>query len=389
MALITTVRQYTSFSLLNEYTNGRKLARASDGRLWTVYMCMNGDYSICASYSDDGGLTWAHEVVYAPGYDVYNPSIAIDSNNNVHVVWQSDKVYYRKWESGTWLPVEQASDNDAFMVWEPAIAIDGDDNIHVTYGARTLSPPYYSRIFHVVNSGAGWSSHEAVSTGESYYTQGPSMAFDSDNSMHVVWVNASNNVLYRKKALGGWQGEENVSGLGSSYRQYYPVIAIDSNGYVHVVWYGTGWGSYPSKTHIQYRKRTTGWLSQVALTDTDSYNDDCTIALEVDDTVHVVWRREGTVRPLYHRKYTGSWAPEEEISPGFEYQEYPNLLWAYYPIVGGVKTNVLPVGYYLVFGWQESSVSDSFIKFFNSSGVESIHIPIGALASKLVAGGYI
>jgi hypothetical protein len=110
------------------------------------------------------------------------------------------------------------------------------------------------------------------------------MAFDSDNSMHVVWVNASNNMLYRKKTLGGWQGEENVSGLGSSYRQYYPVIAIDSNGYFHVAWYGTGWGSYPNKTNIQYRKRTTGWLSQVALTDTDSYNGDCTIALEQYDT---------------------------------------------------------------------------------------------------------
>jgi len=68
--------------------NQQKLARKSNGDLWCVYYRSDGTYSqIYASYSTDGGETWTEEQVCSGSDNQYNPSIAIDSSDNIHVVW--------------------------------------------------------------------------------------------------------------------------------------------------------------------------------------------------------------------------------------------------------------------------------------------------------------
>lgn len=358
----------------NEYTNGRKLARKSNGDLWCVYFYYSdtaGDYQVYASYSTDGGLTWTEEQVSDDSEGAYNPSIAIDSNDHIHVVWQNsatDKILYRK-RTTSWQPIEQVTDADFFGAWEPAIAIDSSDNVLVSWGGRRLVPPYTSFIWYRKRT-LTWQTTEQVSPTNSYYTQGPSLAIDSQDHAHAVWMGADGQVHYRHRGAFSWDAEEVLTSAASN--QYYPVVAIDSADNVHVVWAGMGWGINPGAFNVQYRKRTGGvWQTQEAVTDDAEYNDDCSIALEEDDDIHVVWRHSNAQTTLMHRKRTTSWQAPEVVSPAVDYwQDYPNLLWALHPTVGGQKTNVLGNEFFFEFVHQETTGVDPSIKFFTSvSGV--------------------
>jgi len=83
---------YTVKTGTNETSTGhnhaRKLARKSNGDLWCVYYRSDGTYNqIYVSYSTDGGESWNEEQVTSATANQQNPSIAIDSGDNVHVAW--------------------------------------------------------------------------------------------------------------------------------------------------------------------------------------------------------------------------------------------------------------------------------------------------------------
>jgi hypothetical protein len=68
--------------------NQRKLARTSDGVLHFVWSRSNGTrFKIYLMYSLDNSTTWNLEQVSAPpdNYNQYNPSIAVDSIENINI----------------------------------------------------------------------------------------------------------------------------------------------------------------------------------------------------------------------------------------------------------------------------------------------------------------
>ena len=121
----------------------RKLARTSDGTLWCVYHRISGSYrQIFASYSTDDGETWTEEAVTSASYNQYHPAIAIDSQDNIHVVWRGlgwgtntnyTNIRYRKRTSSGWQSHEAVTDKNKHQ-YHPSIAIDSNDNVHVVWG---------------------------------------------------------------------------------------------------------------------------------------------------------------------------------------------------------------------------------------------------------------
>ncbi len=209
------------------YTPQRNLARKSNGELWCVYSRSDGTYEqIYVAYSTDGE-TWTEEQVCSGSDQQYYPSLAIDSQDNVHVVWTG-----RGWGS---------------------------------------NPNYYN-IQYRKRTSSGWQAQEAVTDkdDDQYY---PSIAVDSQDNIHIVWegwgwgTNTGNaNTQYRKRTSSGWQTQEAVTDV--NYNQFDQTIAIDSQDNVHVIWTGKGWGSNPDYYNVQYRKRTpSGWQTQEGLTD--------------------------------------------------------------------------------------------------------------------------
>ncbi len=85
-----------------DFLSNRRMAKASDGRLWVIYRDKdNGTYDVKVAYSDDGGATWTSEVVDAGGSASAQCALAVDSNDEIHVVW-CDRVLFPVMQVWLW-----------------------------------------------------------------------------------------------------------------------------------------------------------------------------------------------------------------------------------------------------------------------------------------------
>ncbi len=357
--------------------NARNLARTSDGKLWCVYTRV--DLVFCA-YSSDYGTTWTEEQVSYPddvNCDARNPSIAVDSSNNIHVVW-SEEIASLSLLAG------------------------------IKYRKRTTTWGTEVNI----STGTG----QDYGSGEVYDDYAPAIAIDSSDYIHVAWRGRYHDVdgtkysiVYRKYTTSWQTGEVVATGTAAWLIQSDPTIGVDSSGNVHVAWYGNGWGTYPLKSSIQYAKRITTW-TQTAITDvnygqlapviaigsdnsvhlvwgggddgniniqykkdadvyvaitTGTNNQDPSISLESNGDIHVTWVSSSGDPDWWssvkHRaKVSGSWGSIETLvtaDASYPYSGYPNLLYARYP-----ASQILSSDY--KFKWEKgnpSSVYDAML----------------------------
>jgi hypothetical protein len=251
------------------------------------------------------------------------PSIAIDSNDDIHVVWQGKgwgawpnyrQIIYRKKTVFGWEPEEVLTDTHVSATYGeryPAIALDKWDNIHVVWGG-TVGPGNYSNIRYRRKTIGGWNPQEDVTTDADCYHWCPRIAIDSEDNAHVVWFGmlssegwVAYNPHYRMRTLGWWPIEKLCT--IDQDQNYYLTVSVDRNDAVHVEWTGQGWGSNVWNYNLQYRQKPDGtdplgsWQAQVALT--DDAND-----------------------------YWGG-----------------SALWAMWPLIAGSRTNILDGGYYITY----------------------------------------
>ena len=355
----------------------RSITRSSDGTLHCVYRA-SGIYSIYYSYSSDGGQTWSDGIdIDGVDYESYAPSIAVDSSDNLHVVWYGGgsplvpgcvfNIQYRQKTASGWQNVEHVTDMSTcdYDQHSPAIAVDSNDNVHVVWygdGWDDVLDPESFNIHYRQRSAAGeWGNVEHVTDtvpGEEYgdyyweeHDRYPSLAIDSSNNVHVVWRSERYHtfgagymrISYRERGSSGWGSIVAVVDKNYNDSQWYPEVAVDSNNNVHVMWDGKGWGSNTSYLNIQYRERAAGgtWGSVEHVTDVTSSQTNPSVATDSHNNVHVVWEGSGI---QYRQKTSEGWQAQSNPSSG----QYPSLLWARHPTLNGVMTNVPHQGYIYV-----------------------------------------
>jgi len=333
--LIATITTDTH-ELSSSYLSQRKLVRTTDGVLHAVYERNDESYKsqIYHSYSSDGGKNWQEEAITSGGYNQNEPSIAVDSHDNLHVVWVGyssespnyRQIRYRKYD-GSWGSISNLTSGNYHQRY-PSIAIDSSDYLHVVWHGLHSGSTTYNQIRYIKYT-TSWSSITNL-TSASYGNYEPSIAIDSSDYIHVVW--SGNNIEYRKYT-DSWQ--DIVAIDDSIYSQDCPCIAVDGNDYVHVVWFGyhSESTSYPQ---IRYRKYTNSWQSIENLTSGDYGQNEPSIAVDSNNYLHVVWYGESPENPLgytqiRHIKYTNSWGSVEDLTSVDQVQYYPNLLCAGHP----------------------------------------------------------
>ncbi len=372
-------------SIVSNTTTGRTLARAPDGRLWTCYLKLVNSYrQVFAAYSDNGGQTWTEEQVTSVSGNQGFPTLAVNSLGEVILVWAGlgwgtntgyENIQYRKRTSAGWQAREAVTDKANTQTC-PSIALDSADNVHVVwsgYGWGT-NTGYYN-IQYRKRTSAGWQVQEAVTDVAvnqalalgTYY--GLVLALDSADNVHLAWTGTGwgtntgyKNIQYRKRTTA-WQTQESVTDKNAD--QVFPSIALDSADNVHLAWTGLGWGTNTGYKNIQYRKRTTAWQTQEAITDEDSNQLNPSIALDLSDNVHVAWHGQGwgtntTVNNIQYRKRTATaWETQVGLTDSATAQVYPRLLWARWPVVSGAKTNVPVAGY--EFTWENGTTHSIYL----------------------------
>jgi hypothetical protein len=262
--------------------------------------------------STDGGVTWskARTFCMGPG-NSRGPDIAVDSLDNLHVVWmlnmteETYEIYYRKITNGgtTWSGISRITwtSGDSY---NPVIAIDSSDILHVVWSDYTpgAGEVYYKKS---TNGGVTWSTSKRL-TWNSGNSGGSDIAIDSSDDLHMAWADdtpGNYEIYYRKSTNGGvtWSSSKrltwNSGGSGGSD------IAIDSSDDLHMVCIDDMPGNY----EIYCQKSTNGgvtWSTSKRLTWNlgDSYG--LATAMDPSDNLHVVWQ-DGTPGnwEIYYKKF--------------------------------------------------------------------------------------
>lgn len=218
-------------------------------------------------------------------YDQDYPAIAIDGNGKLHVVWSartatysSSKIQYSCYSEGSWsTPVLLMVTGEASYAQElPSIAVDSNNVVHVVWYGRYQGYGTRTSIRYAYLDAGTWYYGIAYSD-SSYNYYRPCIAIDKDNNLHVAFqiTTTISNVLYIKKtaATGTW-GDYHEITADATYNQYAPSISVTQSNDLHVIWRGL---SSESATYyqVQHIKYSGSWGSIEALTN--------------DLTCHNVW----------------------------------------------------------------------------------------------------
>lgn len=157
-------------------------------------------------YSNYDGEEWSPPVNISNlgGWSV-EVEIAVDSNDFPHVVWEFRKggnhIYYTFFNGNNWVtPYKISGDEDAFI---PTIALDSQDNVHVAWGGESYE------IWYTIYDGTTWSEpidiSDPTSTGLC-----PELALDSIGCLHAVWAKGvtGDGIYHSKHSLVGIDSEE-------------------------------------------------------------------------------------------------------------------------------------------------------------------------------------
>ena len=275
------------------------------------------------------------------------PGIAMDSEENLHVVWDSySDVWYTQCINGEWETRVNIS-NASWMCAQATIVIDTTNIIHVAWAGYSGTSGY-AEIYHSMNDGGVWSEPENISRTPDINNRYPFLAVDNNNVIQLVYEHQESPgyVMYQRYKDGIWSEPEDIS-QGSGKHASNPCITIDYCGRPHAAWYPT------LKHEIYYTKQISdGWTYPINVSDEpgDSYHP--RMAADKLNRIHLVW--EGCLLPYGHREAlyrcqeNGIWSPLEQLNPD-EWGTDPNLAIDYGDTIHAVWATMIDTQDYLLY----------------------------------------
>jgi len=214
-----------------------------------VYVVWNGKDVASPSYSQvrfikysSASGTWsAVNDLTSEGYDQQRPFITADYENNLHLTWYGEdasspsftQIRYEKYSSGAWGAIFDVTSGNYTQDFV-SLAVDSQDNVHVTWRGTDATSPTVSQIKYVEYNKATATWGTVVTFSNEQYSRGQYnsyIAIDSSDHIRIVWngrINSpnSNYVLRYVENLGsGWSA---------------PTALTDDvvdNQYANLIWY--------------------------------------------------------------------------------------------------------------------------------------------------------
>ena len=200
-------------------------------------------YTTCSS-----GCTttsnWNDVSVDTTGDVGYYTSIAIDSNDALHISYfdsTNQDLKYATCSSGctsasNWDIV--SVDTTSFVGYFPSIAIDSNDAVHISYFDVSNQDLKYATCSSGCTTASNWDIVSVDTTsGVGYY---PSIAIDSNDAVHISYYDGTNDDLKYATCSSGCTSASNwddVSVDTTGNVGAYTSIAIDSNDALHISYY--------------------------------------------------------------------------------------------------------------------------------------------------------
>jgi hypothetical protein len=280
----------------NEYASYVRLAVDGNGVIHVVWSEDDPLYDeIHYGSSTDGGATWSCStadrlISFNDGEGVFDTcEIAIDSQNNIFVVWSEDEpepsgqneimLSYSTDGGATWSgsaadvvisdPLQDDTSN------YPTVVADLNDTIHVVYN-KTEAVSGAAKI-HTTRSTDGGVTWSAVSGGDQVITSTANNYADSNadigvDSSGTLWVSykkylgtgVGSQMYITKSTDGGvtWSGTTAETAISTLFNiASLPQICVDSSDNIHVVWYASDETASPYHYEAYHTHSTDGGVT--------------------------------------------------------------------------------------------------------------------------------
>jgi len=234
-----------------------------------------------------------------------------------------------------WGPTKRLTWTSSWSL-SPAVAVDSSGVVHLFW--YDDNPGNYE-IYRLKSTDGGttW-THPRRLAWSLGWSRNPAAAIDSNDTIHVVWDDdtpGNYDICYRSSTDGGstWSKVKRLTQTTGSSE--YPAIAIDSNDTIHVVWQDNSSGNY----EIYYRESEDGgvtWNAVQKLTWTSGPSSHPTIATDPNNSIHLVWQEytpsiTATFTIGYKRSTDGgvNWSAAQGLAWNAGISSYPSM--AIYP----------------------------------------------------------
>ena len=227
----------------NLYKGSPATVRDSGGDIWAVWHAgPTGGRDIYVGKLTAGADSFGSSVQLTSNTaNQCNPDIAVDSDDQLYVVWQDNRrgtwdIYVATSTNGTnWSAEKRVTDSNDNQV-NPAIVIDGSlsNNAYVVWQDDRAG----NQDIYVAKSSNSFVT-KAVSriTSDSSDQTVPAIAADSDNTVYIVWTDARNgstDIYGAASNNGPWAEVPIVSNTANQSR---PAIATEAAGSIlHLLW---------------------------------------------------------------------------------------------------------------------------------------------------------
>ncbi len=290
------------------------------------------------------------------------PSIAIDSNNNVHITWYdgrdgNDEIYYTKLgNNGNTLVDDTRLTFDSRFSRVPTIAIDSNNNVHITW--HDWRDGNYEIYYTKLDNDGNTLVDDRRLTFDGAFSTAPSIAIDSNNNVHITWEDerdGNEEIYYTKLDNNGNTLVDDTRLTFAGGGSWYPSIVIDSNNNVHITWHDWRDGNL----EVYYTKLDNNGntlVDDTRLTFASYSAAHSPIAIDSNNNVHIAWGddRDGNEEIYYKRSYASlPELPDLEItpsdiwfSPEEPFEEELVTIFANVSNIGDVDANNVRVVYY-------------------------------------------
>lgn len=198
-------------------------------------------------YSKYNGSAWSAAAnITSEDYDQCSPSITIDSSNKVYAVWYGahalstahTQIRYSIYGGIEWGAVDNITTED-YDQYNPSITVDSSDNIHAAWHGYNADTPTYTQIRYNKYNGTGWVGIENI-TSDNYNHAGASVTLDESSNICALWHGKSdlsteyNQISYSKYDGIEWSVIADIT--SGTNNQTYPYLI---KGEFTAAWQGT------------------------------------------------------------------------------------------------------------------------------------------------------
>lgn len=237
------------------------------------------------------------------------PTIAVDSNNTVHITWGdyrdgNPEIYYTKLDNnGDSLIEDKRLTYAPNLSYAPTIAVDSNNTVHISWydGTVGIYEIYYTKLD---NNGSTLVDTIRLTNYDFARSCRPTIATDSNNNVHIAWDDERDGnweIYYTKLDDNGNTLVDDMRITNFSGNSMSPKIAIDTDNNVHIIWEDDRDGN----TEIYYTKLDNNGstlINVTGLTVDHVTSDDPAIAIDTNNNVHITWvdNRDGN-REIYYK----------------------------------------------------------------------------------------